>query len=808
MLNTDATFKFDLNEDTKVCHLLNNFPQLTKCLYANLMYSLDLEKYFYEAVKFSPSWFMLQFLEEAIDGLRFSKTFDVIRQVKEIVEAMYTNICRMDFRYTGNSDQLVSQKIILGKLLDHMSSALRHYNTPCSDTEVTKSKNKTKEYLGHSLNYQLSMVMNCLKMSQNKPKFSLEEKFQIYRLMLEKEPELNNFCSNQYSPVVAETLVNINTILLNTLQNSVLNITLSDFVYWVEIDIEDNLIADVDLKRDNLQKSIGEQSYELIDILTKNPSLEHDVVKQLQTVSIKPKSLAEVAKSATIGTVLEKVETSLSRRVWMEELLDRKESLYCNTECLQTVIDNVELLDLKHIMKILTDYQEFSAEMDHEDEGQMREIFYKGGSRLEAAEITELIDELTRVLGDDYSLNSGDFEQEVTNYFNKITEDQIDEKIMWKLILKYPQKFYETLLDDFKLEDESQIATALKIISVTQVISARYVEDIITNHLNLETASVKSLKHLFLSGFFKLQIIERKEFIRKVLMQNFSQALASDNLNLIFMLLKVLSQIMKHLKVEDLLPPLMIQLAQIMDKYRWDIMSYSGIKEDIVDICSSIATELMKTVLKNGSKNDKEWIKAKIENCKPITKFYFQKLSLEKGDAIIPFDNFLHPGGFSNAPKTKITSFLCETIVRCTSKECKRLMSNETLQNFFTDALIVISVIAGKANETNPLNCLHKCVADYVKILIVSFITFLKKLLKIKIIFYPQNTIIPNIVAKNEESTLLKDIITLLKKLPSESIQELSLLFLEPLKMLNKCESFSSLIMELDDCELKKVLLE
>jgi hypothetical protein len=117
-------------------------------------------------------------------------------------------------------------------------------------------------------------------------------------------------------------------------------------------------------------------------------------------------------------------------------------------------------------------------------------------------------------------------------------------------------------------------------------------------------------------------------------------------------------------------------------------------------------------------------------------------------------------------------------------------------------------VIAGKANETNPLNCLHKCVADYVKILIVSFIIFLKKLLKVKIIFYPQNTIIPNIVAKNEESSLLKDIITLLKKLPSESIQELSLLFLEPLKMLNKCESFSSLIMELDDCELKKVLLE
>lgn len=63
-------------------------------------------------------------------------------------------------------------------------------------------------------------------------------------------------------------------------------------------------------------------------------------------------------------------------------------------------------------------------------------------------------------------------------------------------------------------------------------------------------------------------------------------------------------------------------------------------------------------------------------------------------------------------------------------------------------------------------------------------------------------------MAKNEESTLLKDVIILLKKLPSESFQELSLLFLEPLKMLSKCESYALMINELSDCELKKVLLE
>jgi hypothetical protein len=358
---------------------------------------------------------------------------------------------------------------------------------------------------------------------------------------------------------------------------------------------------------------------------------------------------------------------------------------------------------------------------------------------------------------------------------------------MLKLILKNPQLFYEKLLENIDSQDETQISTILKVISKTCPVSNHYIKKIIMSHTeSIEINNEESSKHLLLSGLFKLQIMERKEFIKDIIMSNFSQALsAGTNSANLLMFLKTLKQISSQLKINDLVAPLMIQLAQILDKYRWDLMAYSGLREEVVDTTISIIQELIKTVLINGTKNDKEWIKNKISNLKLMTKFYFQRLSLEKGEAIIPFDTFLHTEDFSNIPKIKITSFLCETIVRCTSKESRKLMNNEVLQNFYTDALSLISIIVKKANQSSPLECLRKCVTDYVKIL--------------------SDILIPSAKAKNQEAILLKDIVNLMKKFPSSLHDDLTILFLDTIKELKIDEN---LLSEIDDCELKRILSE
>lgn len=714
MLNTDASFSRDLNEDFSICHLLNDFPQLSKCLFVNLVWQLKLDFYFYEAIKFSPSWFMLQFLDEAVDSLRFSKSLDIIAQVKDLVESIYYNICRMDYK----SMNMVEQKIILGKLFDHIMSLLRNYNTPNTDDAIAKSTNKLKEYLGHSLNIQLSLIHTCFDMFTNKPKFDIKTEQQIFQLMNEKEPEVNNHSGTSYSTIVKESLVKINFALLNTLQNSVMNITLDDFMYWVEIDIDDSTTEDEDLKRDNLQKSIGEMSYALTQLINGNECYQHDVVKQLETISIKPKTLQEIAKKATVGTVLDKIETSCSKRVWFEELLNRPDTLYFNTECLQTIIDNIAIVELKDLLRIIADHQN-NENMDREDELHIKEILRAGRERLSNEELRDLAEELIRVLGVDYNLSSEN-SFELTNYLNKLTESDMDESTMWKLISLHPSGFYTRLLADIAIQDKTQIDIVLKILRETNSVAVDYIKGIVLNNLEASAESTKSLNHIFLAGLFHMNLIDRKEFVRDVLMNNLAKAMSSDKLNLITMLLSTMRQISGRLKMEELIPPLTILLAQILDKYRWDLVSFAQSKETIVESVVDIIQDLVKTILINGAKKDKDWILAKINSCKPMTKFYYQKLSLEKGESIVPFDKFLQPEGFEGTAKSKITSFLCETIVRCTTKELKWLMSNANLQPFITDALLVLTVIVAKSGQRGPTCCLHKCVSDYVKIVQVN----------------------------------------------------------------------------------------
>ena len=62
--------------------------------------------------------------------------------------------------------------------------------------------------------------------------------------------------------------------------------------------------------------------------------------------------------------------------------------------------------------------------------------------------------------------------------------------------------------------------------------------------------------------------------------------------------------------------------------------------------------------------------------------------------------------------------------------------------------------------------------------------------------------------ANEDQQKLLENILKLIKKFPLTSYEELTVLFIELLQKFKSCEDFSSKISELNDCELKRVLLE
>lgn len=726
MLNTDVALSKDLQHDLNVCHLLNNFPQLTPCLFVNLMWEAKLESYFYESLRYAPSWFILQFLPETIDSLRFSKPLDVVAQVKEIVASLYHNICRMDYKPPINADQQVEQRIMIQKMLEYIMSLLRNYNTPDSEADITKIKNKFQEYLGHSTNAQLSLIVSCFDLFLKKPSFAVSKEVKIFKLKVEKEQEVNNCSTQSFSPVVQDALFTVNMALLNTVQNIVINVSVDDFMYWVEIDIEDESSADDDLKCDNLQKSVGMLSFKLTELIRENEVFQHNVVDQLKNFASKPETLQEIARKAAVGTLLEKIEQSPNARVWLEELLNRPETLYASSECLQTLIDCNEIVTFKDLMRILKDI-ETCDDMEQEDEKLFKEIFRLAAMRLNIIERREATEEIIRVFGVDYNFNGDDnnaaHASEITNYFNKITETDLMEEQLWKLIMVNPSKFFESLMMHVMQQDKLQIEIVLKILVETNSIAVDYIEKIVQENLEKAASSTKSQYHIFLVGLFKLNLIERKKFMKDVLMGNFSAAMSKNSSKLVAMLLITLKQLSAKLKIDELLVPLTVLVAQILDKHRWDLESYSQLNEIIVENSIEIIQDFVKTILVKGNSTDKQFVISKTNVCKPITKYYFQKLSFEKGAAISTFDTFLQPSGFDNVSKKEITDFLCKTIVRCTSKEFKWLMLNEKLQAFISNALLVIIAIVDRFKKPEAVNCLHKCVSDFAKILKVTYST-------------------------------------------------------------------------------------
>ena len=713
VLNTDVTLKYDLNNDPKICHVLNNFEQLTKCLLISLIWELKLDEFFYETLEYSNSLFALQFLHEAADSNRHQTPIVIIERVKCMVNSIYSNICRMDYRTASNQ---VDKKIVLGKFFDYIMDLLRHYNTPNTEFE-TVSKKKEKAYLGHSLNSLLSLVLSCFHLYHHKPPIENNDDLQIYKLMLDQEPEIDNY-SSIYSLPVDATLMKINIALLNTLQNSVLNITLDHFVYWVEVDVEDTKEKEIDLKIDNLQKAIGLSAYNLTQIMSLNECFQHDLINQLQCLSIKPRELDEIAKEATVGTVLEKIESSINKKVWFEELLNRSGTLFQNTECLQTVVDNISMINIKDLLKIAREYQ--NHDIDEEDELIVNEIFRASCQYLKTEEITELIEELINVLGVDYDIN-GEIQQlelEITNYLNKLTLTSLNVKQMFKLLLLNPQLFYDKLMDKFAEKDDNQIKITLKLISESSSIATDYIKNLIIKNL-LASINTKSTTHIFMNELFKLELVNRKEFVKDLLMDPIAKALQSKEFEKVLVLLNALKLISSNLKIDDMVAPLLILLSHVMDQ-RWDLISYSQMMESIIEVSVAVIIDLMKIILVKGNKKDKDWVIAKIESSKPMTKFYFQKLALEKSEHILTFDEYLHPESFEMSTKSKTTAFLCENLVRCTTRECRWFAKNKFLLENFTDALLVITVIVSKSNDGSPINCLRKCVSDYVKILTVS----------------------------------------------------------------------------------------
>lgn len=596
ILNTEATFKYNLSEDYNVVHLLGTIPQISKMLLLSLIWELHLNEYFYECIAYAPIWFSLQFIDIAVDSLKFADPHQVLDCVDKLVCAIYLNITRSDYRVMG----VVDKKIILGKYFDHTMDFLRHFFTPDAEKFSNFSKFKYSLYTGHVLRHNLTMIIKCFGLYKTKPELDVDKKFLIYSLMSKKDSEIDNH-SQTYSEPVNETLHKINTALLNSLQSNVMMVNIDTFLNWVEEDIDDEY---------TLQSVVGEAAFAVTNLIQIHECFKHDVLAQLQSIAIKPLTPEEKAKNATIGDILIKLDNMSAendtRSVWITQLIGRGILVFENDECMETLEQNVKYFSLENILEILQYIK--TAENDVEDN--VKELITNSVEHLSFAHIQDVIVQVIAMQSEtSRTIELDDFPQTLIETFNRSTQT-LHSKLSFKIMVQNPIKFFNKI---FKraLQNEQEIADLIKFIVATDKVSSKLIENELKNLFEIDfdrlDAKERTIIPKFVSQLFFADLIAKPQFIQTWLYKPLSKALSEKNYTKIVCLLKSLLHISHKFDFEKLCPPVLVMCGQVLDHCRWDIVKYTEELETIVVVCIDVIREVMKKFLPVGTDTGKKF---------------------------------------------------------------------------------------------------------------------------------------------------------------------------------------------------------
>lgn len=593
ILNTEATFKYNLSEDYNVVHLLGTIPQISKMLLLSLIWELRLNEYFYECIAYAPIWFSLQFIEVAVDSLKFADPYQVLDCVEKLVCAIYLNITRSDHRIIGNVDK----KIILGKYFDHFCDFLRHFFVPDAEKFSNFSKFKYSLYTGHVLRHNLEMIVKCFDMYKTKPDIDVDKRFLIYSLMSEKDILFDNR-SHVFSEPVNETLHKINTGLLNSLQTNVMMVNLDTFLNWVEEDIDDER---------TLQSVVGEAAYAVINLIQLNECFNHDVLAQLQSIAIKPLTTVEKAKKATIGEILNKLDNMPSendtRSIWIAEIISRGVLVFENDECMETLEQNVKYYSVGNVLEIL-EYIKTAENV----EDNVKELIIKAMEHLPFDQIHEIIVQIIAMqLETGRTIELENFSQTLIEMFNKSTQE-LHSKLSFQIMAQNPIQFYKTIIKR-ALQNEHEIGDLTKFIVTAAKVSNKLMENELRTlfEVDFDGLDVKeqTVVPKFVSQLFFADLIPKPQFIQTWLYRPLSKALTDKSYTKIVCFLKSLLLVAHKYDFEKLCPPVLVMCGQVLDQCRWDIVKYTDELETIVVICIDVIREVMKKFLPVGTETGK-----------------------------------------------------------------------------------------------------------------------------------------------------------------------------------------------------------
>uniref|UniRef100_A0A182LS57 Uncharacterized protein n=1 Tax=Anopheles culicifacies TaxID=139723 RepID=A0A182LS57_9DIPT len=450
LLNTDVSFRYDLIQEPRVNHLLNSLPQLTKCLLMNCIWGLDLDRFFYEMLRYAPLWFSMQFIDQAIVSLKYGKPHEVLTRIESMVCAIYFAMCRTDVDWQNvNRGEYVNHQRTLARMSDYVGEMLRFVNTPEASKFEGWSKLRKHRYFGFVLKHMFSMTMACLDLYFRKPAIPVDPAMSVYQLM--DDLHVDKPAPIEYSQATVGTLLKINHFLLNTLEICIMHVSLECFCYWAEIDLFKDGQESV-----TLQQIIGESAYRLCEELNSHKHFRHSIVRHLTQFALRPKTLAEKAATLTLGSLMTRFEAADSveeRMAYLNEFVNRGEQVFDNAECLEVIEQYSDLLTGAHL-RLMIEFDKSTPVEDAElsdERVKLRELVLRTVANLPACEFQHVLTYIANTHGKQFSwYDYSDLVPAVIQLVNRLQKPAVGNTSevpnVQKQLFQSPDTFFNTLI--------------------------------------------------------------------------------------------------------------------------------------------------------------------------------------------------------------------------------------------------------------------------------------------------------------------------------------------------------------------------
>ncbi|XP_039959190.1 uncharacterized protein LOC120773992 [Bactrocera tryoni] len=735
--NTDATYKYNLHSDTAIAHVLEQCPLLPKFLLVTLVWELQLDQFFYEALSYTPCWFAFQYFETAADTMKFIEDpYDVLEKVEQLMRSLLICISRSEYRKID----MVDKKIIYNKLYDYSMNLLRQFYTPDSEKFKQFSKLQFFRYSGFALKHLLQMTLFAFDLFESPDKARPNINVDIYEIGREVCPPVPDNEAAKPSDALKEQQLKIIKALLNSLQYNVMLVKIDVFMYWVEVDITPTT---------TLQLSIGEMIYEVGERMRANPKFGHDVEEQLKMLAIKPKTLSETIESATLGEILRNLDENSPQHVkkaWFDELFNRSIALG-NEECLESIKEHIKLLtpincqlaldfikQSSQLQAIDNENEEGGGEgensekmqIDPSDFESLTSLILLGIQNFKSEDILQLLAYQTKAFGKSTNICcQDDYQHRVNEFLNKYVSS-FDFQQFLVLCFENPSQMW-TKFFECACHNSEHVRNFCKTVQQSRPFSNVYFDELLEDAMHdSDKLKQKKFPELLCEIYFVLYHPSRKtEFLKQFMNKNVNALLDAQRFGHLLPVVNALNLIAAHGETQSNKPltfgevtaPVLLMAAQIMDKARWDLITYTDERDELVRECIQFIQYTSKRFLPVATEKDRKWITKVIKDSyRPITQYYFQKFSQAPDQPAVDFDRFLIRLEIED--KSEAEMFLIINYVRCTMKETEWLARSDRLLPHISDVMIILSGVVVETDNPNAINNYRHCLSNYANIVI------------------------------------------------------------------------------------------